>query len=113
MLKATGDSRIKSSAPVADKTAGGTVTVDLGSTLDLVSANISGGSVGNSGTIDSTGTTAIANVGITNTGLIESTSGILTIDPVAGPTITNSGTIEANGGELDITSDPVGNTGSL
>ena len=63
--------------------------------------------------MSSTGTSAISNVDINNSGLIEALTGILTIDPVAGPTLTNSGTLEANGGELDITSDPVTNTGSL
>ena len=64
--------------------------------------------------MDSTGISAITNVGITNSGLIESTAGTLTIDPpVPGPTLTNSGTLEANGGELDIASNPIANTGTL
>ena len=41
------------------------------------------------------------------------TSGVLTIDPAADVTLVNSGTLEANGGELDITSEPVTNTGTL
>ncbi|MGA7069838.1 beta strand repeat-containing protein, partial [Bradyrhizobium sp.] len=56
----------------------------------------------------------ITNAGITNSGTLESTGGTLTIDPpIAGPSITNSGTLEANGGALDITSDPITNTGTL
>ena len=92
---------------------GGTVSDALGSTIDLASATISGGTLSNLGTLDSTGTSFISNAGITNSGTLESTSGTLTIDPVAGPSITNSGTLEANGGALDITSDPITNTGTL
>ncbi|MGB9115991.1 beta strand repeat-containing protein, partial [Bradyrhizobium sp.] len=82
-------------------------------TLDLENATVNGGTLNVFGVMDSTGASFITNVSITNSGLIESASGTLTIDPVAGPTLTNSGTLEANGGELDITSDPVINTGIL
>jgi VCBS repeat-containing protein len=92
---------------------GGTVSDALGSTIDLASATISGGTLKISGMLDSTGTSFITNAGITNSGTLESTSGTLTIDPVAGPSIANSGTLEANGGALDITSDPITNTGTL
>ncbi len=112
-LQAIDNSTLKLTTLTVTNTGAGTVTVGSGSTLDLASATISGGTLGNSGTLNSTGTSAITNVGVTNSGLIESTGGTLTIDPVAGPTLTNSGTLEANGGELDITSDPVGNTGTL
>jgi hypothetical protein len=112
ILRATDDSTLKLTTLTVTNT-GGTVTVDSGSTLDLANATIDDGTLGNSGTLDSTGNSFITNAGITNSGLIESTSGILTIDPVAGPTLTNSGTLEANGGELDITGDPVTNTGIL
>ena len=111
-LKATDDSTLKLSTLTVTNTAGGTAAVDLGSTLDLVGAIINGGTVGNSGTLDSTGTSAINNAGITNSGLIESASGALTIGTVAGSTINNSGTIEANGGELDIESEAVGKLGN-
>ncbi|MGB6432852.1 MAG: hypothetical protein WBF59_02310, partial [Bradyrhizobium sp.] len=92
---------------------GGTVSDALGSTIDLASSTISGGTLSNSGTFDSTGTSFISNATVTNSGTLESTGGTLTIDPVAGPSITNSGTLEANGGALDITSDPITNTGTL
>ncbi|MGB7222033.1 MAG: hypothetical protein WBD49_05955, partial [Bradyrhizobium sp.] len=92
---------------------GGTVSDALGSTIDLASATISGGTLSNLGTLDSTGTSFINNATVTNSGTLESTSGTLTIDPVAGPSIANSGTLEANGGALDITSDPIANTGTL
>ncbi len=38
---------------------------------------------------------------------------MLTIDPATVVTLTNSGTLEANGGELDISTEPVANTGTL
>ncbi len=90
--------------------AGGTVTVDATGMLTLNGATIDGGTLSISGTLDSTGTSAITNVDIANTGLIESTGGILTIDPA---TLINSGTLEANGGKLDLTGETVTNTGSL
>ncbi len=86
----------------------------LGSTIDLASSTISGGTLNNSGTLNSTGTSFITNAGIINSGTLESTGGTLTIDPpIAGPSITNSGTLEANGGALDITSEGITNTGTL
>jgi fibronectin-binding autotransporter adhesin len=91
----------------------GTVSDDSGSTLDLIDAIISGGTVSVSGILDSTGTSAIDNASITNTGTMESTGGVLTIDPELSVTLTNSGTLQANGGELDITGEPVINTGTL
>ncbi len=102
-LQAIDDSTLKLTTTTVTNTGAGTVTVDLGSTLDLVSAIITGGTLTNNGTLDSTGTSAISDVGITNTSLIESTGGVLTIDPATVVTLTNSGTLEANGGELDIT----------
>ena len=93
--------------------AGGNVTVDSTATLTLDTATITGGTLNISGTLDSTGTSAITNVDITNFGLLEATGGVLTIDPAAIATLINSGTIEANGGELDIAGEPVINTGTL
>jgi probable HAF family extracellular repeat protein len=92
----------------------GIIRVDALQTLTLSGTGITGGMLTNSGTLDSISTSTIDDAGITNTGLIESTGGVLTIDPVA-PTLTliNSGTLEANGGELDITTEPVANTGTL
>ena len=101
--------------------ANGTLTIDaagvtpaLGAaTLTLNGASITSGTLTISGTLDSTGSSAIHDANITNTGLIESTGGTLTIDPALSVSITNSGILEANGGELDITSEPVTNTGTL
>ena len=93
--------------------AGGTITVDGTGTLTLGGASITGGTLSIDGTLNSIASSAITDAAIINTGLIESTDGVLTIDPVAGPTLTNSGTLEANGGELDISGDPITNTGTL
>ena len=91
----------------------GTVTVDGTATLVLDSATINGGTLNIDGTLDSTGISAITNAGIHNTGTIEATSGILTIDPTVAVTFSNSGTIEANGGELDLIQQTVSNSGTL
>src|SRR5437588_636309 len=91
---------------------GGVVTVAAGSTLDLDSgASITDGTLGNSGEVNAEGTTALHHLGITNSGMLESTSGILTID--AGSSIINSGTLQANGGELDLTNATVTNSNAL
>ena len=94
--------------------AGGILLVDALQTLTIDGTTITGGALSNHGTIDSTGDSSIDNAGITNTGIIESTAGTLTIDPpLPVVTLINSGTLEANGGELDITDEPVTNTGTL
>ena len=111
-LQAIDDSTLKLTSTVVTNT-GGIVSVQSGSTLDLVGATISGGTLSIGGTLDSTGISAITDVDITNNGLIEATGGVLTIDPSAGPTLINYGTLEANGGELDITHEPVTNAGTL
>src|SRR5437588_5779082 len=91
---------------------GGVVTVAAGSTLDLdTGASITDGTLGNSGEVNAEGTTALHHLGITNSGMLESTSGILTID--AGSSIINSGTLQANGGELDLTNATVTNSNAL
>ena len=69
------------------------VEVDAGSALDLESATISGGNVTVDGTLNSTGSSFITDVVLTNTGTIEATSGTLTID--LSTTITSAGTMEA------------------
>src|SRR5436190_828803 len=79
---------------------GGTVTVDFGSTLDLDNgASISDGTLGNAGEVNAEGTTGLHHLGITNTGTLESTGGLLTID--GGSSINNSGTLQANGGRSE------------
>jgi fibronectin-binding autotransporter adhesin len=94
---------------------GGHVSVEHGSTLDLAGATISHGAVSIDGTLDATGSSAIteADISIGATGGVESTSGLLTIDPASAVGITNHGTLEANGGELDIVHEAVTNTGTL
>ena len=96
-----------------DTASGATLSVDFGANLNFAGATVSGGLVNIGGQLDSTGISAITDVSITNTGLIEATSGVLTIDPATALTLTNSGMLEANGGELDITSELVANTGTL
>jgi hypothetical protein len=61
---------------------GASLTVDANATLDLNNTTITGGVLGNAGTVDSTGgTSALNGVAVTNSGLLEATSGTLTIDP--------------------------------
>ena len=47
----------------------------------LADTTITGGTLNNFGTVNSTGTSALNGVGVTNSGLLEATSGTLTIDP--------------------------------
>ncbi|WP_409997176.1 VCBS domain-containing protein [Bradyrhizobium cosmicum] len=94
---------------------GGTVSVGTGSTLDLVSATIDGGTVTVAGTLESTGTSAVDNADITiaGAGTISVTSGTLTIDPGILHAITNHGRIEAvTGGALKLTTATIANTGA-
>lgn len=81
----------------------GAVSVASGSTLDLVGAVIDGGTLTIAGTLESTGTSAINNADITNTGTITVTGGTLTIDPGVLHAITNHNLIEVvNGGALKL-----------
>ena len=59
----------------------GTVNVDASKTLTLNGASLAGGTLTIAGTLESTGTSAIDNADIGNTGTISVTSGTLTIDP--------------------------------
>jgi hypothetical protein len=112
-LAAINDSTLKLISTTVTNTGGGAVSVEAGSTLDLVGATIDGGTLTVSGTLVSTGISAIDDADITNTGTINVTSGTLTIDPVVQHTITNQNLIEANGGELDISGELVINTATL
>jgi hypothetical protein len=94
-------------------TGSGIVSIESGSTLDLQGATIDGGTVTIAGTLESTGTSAINNADITNTGTIAVTSGTLTIDPVILHTITNHNLIQAKGGELDISGDLIVNSADI
>ncbi|MDH2402709.1 FecR domain-containing protein [Bradyrhizobium sp. SSUT18] len=91
----------------------GTVSVESGSTLDLQGATIDGGTVTIAGMLESTGTSAIDNADITNTGTISVTSGTLTIDPATVHAITNHGLIQVSGGELDISGEDISNTADI
>ncbi|KJC43213.1 VCBS domain-containing protein [Bradyrhizobium sp. LTSP857] len=91
----------------------GAVSIESGSTLDLTGATIDGGTVTISGTLESTGTSAITEADITNTGTITVTSGTLTIDSAVLHTITNHKLIQASGGELDISSELIVNTADI
>nr|WP_246752021.1 VCBS domain-containing protein [Bradyrhizobium diazoefficiens] len=92
---------------------GGTVSVETGSTLDLDGATIDGGTVTISGTLESSGTSAINNANITITGTI-SVTGTLTFDPpVPVYTIVNQNVMAADGGEIDVVQDAITNTGTL
>ncbi|MHC2624545.1 hypothetical protein ACVIW2_006577 [Bradyrhizobium huanghuaihaiense] len=92
----------------------GTVNVDASRKLTLNGASLTGGTLTVSGTLESTGTSAIDNAGITiaGTGAITVTGGTLTIDPATIHAITNHGLIEAvTGGMLKLTAATVTNTG--
>ncbi|WP_083869908.1 VCBS domain-containing protein [Bradyrhizobium sp. WSM1253] len=97
----------------ATNTGSGAVSVESGSTLDLQGATIDGGTVTIAGTLESTGTSAIDNADITNTGTITVTSGTLTIDPATLHTITNHNLIQANGGVLGVSGEDISNTADL
>ena len=91
---------------------GGAITVLGGSTLDLDGGDsISGGTLSNSGEVDSENLNALHGMAITNTGTLELTGGVLTID--GGSSINNSGTLQANGGDLILTNDTLTNTNAL
>ncbi|WP_433996197.1 FecR domain-containing protein [Bradyrhizobium japonicum] len=91
----------------------GAVSVGAGSTLDLVGAVIDGGTLTIAGTLESTGTSAINDADITNTGTITVTGGTLTIDPVTLHTITNYALIRVSNGELDVSGDLIVNTAEI
>jgi len=92
---------------------GGAVSIASGSTLDLADATVTGGTLTISGTLESTGTSAITGADIANTGTITVTSGTLTIDPDVIHTLTNNKLLQANGGELDISGEAIVNTADI
>lgn len=111
-LAAINDGTLKLIATKVTNT-GGAVSIESGSTLDLSSAIVNGGTLTISGTLESNGTSAITDANIANTGTMSVTSGTLTIDPPVLHTITNSHLIQANGGELDITGEKIVNTAAI
>lgn len=111
-LAAIGGGTLKLTALTVTNT-GGTVSVESGSTLDLVGATVDGGTVTIAGTLESTGTSAINDADISNTGTISVTSGTLTIDPAVIHTITNRHLLQASGGVLDISGDLIVSTADI
>ncbi|MGY3462194.1 VCBS repeat-containing protein [Bradyrhizobium sp. LM3.4] len=112
-LAAINNGTLKLISATVTNSGSGTVSVELGSTLDLAGATIDGGTVTISGTLESTGTSAINNGDITNNGTITVTSGTLTIDPATTHAITNYGLIQASGAELDVSGEDISNTAAL
>jgi beta-glucanase (GH16 family) len=78
----------------------GTATIDAGSTLNLQGTTLTVGALANNGTVDSTGVSALDGGALTNSSLLEATSGVLT---VGSSSLTNSGNLLAAGGTLDVT----------
>lgn len=111
-LAAINDGTLKLISNVVTNT-GGAVSIGSGSTLDLSSATVKGGTLTIAGTLESIGTSAIIDADVTNTGTISVTSGTLTIDPAVLHTIANSHLLQANGGELDITGEQIVNTADI
>ena len=113
-LKATDTSVLELTSTTVNN-AGGVITVDALSTLDLNGGDsITGGTLGNSGLVDATGTNGLHGIAITNASgaTLESTGGVLTIDG-SNATFNNVGLLEANGGGLDLNTDTLTNTGTL
>ncbi|WP_041748023.1 VCBS domain-containing protein [Bradyrhizobium cosmicum] len=89
----------------------GTVKVDAGKELTLAGSILTGGTLTLAGTLESTGTSAIHNADLDNTGMIAVTSGTLTIDLHA---IINHNLIEAvTGGTLKLVTTTVANSGTI
>src|SRR5439155_3161863 len=88
------------------------VQVDGGGLLDLESATITGGILSNSGTVDSSGASALTTVATTNNAgdLLEVTGGELTVN---GGSVSNAGKIEVVAGTLDLESLTVTNTSGV
>jgi VCBS repeat-containing protein len=112
-LAAINNGTLKLIAATVTNTGSGAVSVESGSTLDLLGATIDGGTMTIAGTLESTGASAINEADIANTGIITVTGGTLTIDPALIHTITNHNLIQASGAELDISGDLVVNTADI
>ncbi|WP_426422459.1 Ig-like domain-containing protein [Bradyrhizobium genosp. A] len=112
-LAAINDGTLKLIATKVTNTLG-TVSVDAGSTLDLDEATIDGGTVTISGTLESSGSSAINNANVTITGTVSIAGGTLTFDPPDPVyTIVNQNVMAADGGEIDVIHDAITNTGTL
>jgi hypothetical protein len=74
--------------------------------LNLKGTTIVGGTLSNSGTVDSTGTSVLQGVAVINSGLLEATGGSLTISPSS---FANNGLVEANGGNVIVAGSVGGN----
>ncbi len=102
---------VTNSVTVADVTTNGIIQVDATSTLDLEGATVNGGTLTISGLLDSTGDSFINDAAITNSGIIDVTSGIGTISGAS--SFINNGTLETLGAELDLVNTTVTNNGSI
>jgi VCBS repeat-containing protein len=112
-LAAINTGTLKLISATVTNTGSGAVSVEPGSTLDLVGAIIDGGTLTIAGTLESTGASAINDADITNTGIITVTGGTLTIDPGLAHAIINHGLIAAvTGGTLKLTTATITNTGA-
>lgn len=111
-LAAINDGTLKLISNIVTNT-GGAVSIESGSTLDLSSATVKGGTLAIAGTLESIGTSAITDADVTNTGTISVISGTLTIDPTVLHSLTNHKLIQANGGELDISGEQIVNTADI
>src|SRR5258707_594571 len=111
-MKATSSSILELTGTAVINT-GGTVTIDALSTLDLDGGDsITNGTLGNSGTLDATGTNGLHGMAITNTlgATLEVTGGELT---VTGGSVGNAGKIEVVAGTLDLESVTVTNSSGI
>ena len=105
-VKATDASTLTLSGDTVTNT-GGLVHMDAGSTIDLASSSINGGTVDVSGTLDSTGTSSISDATLVDAGLVEVTTGTLTIDDTS---VINTGTLQATGASTLIIGGAVDNS---
>jgi FecR protein len=98
----------------------GSIQVDVGSTLDVDATTISGGTLGNSGTVNVTGgaTSTLSGVGVTDTGGTVTVDAGSTLDlkttTITGGTLSNSGTVDVTGGATSTLSGiSVADTGAI
>src|SRR5581483_4863584 len=76
-VRAIGDGLLSLSSLTLTNTGNGKVSVEQGSTLDLASAGISGGTLDNAGTLDNLSGSNTISAAVVNTGTIEVKTGTL------------------------------------